>query len=408
MRVLDVVVLVVVALQLLSGLRQGFAVGACSIVGGVLGAVAAVAALPLVLERLPGGTSGQPLTRALVAVLGVVLLAGIGRAVGSSIGHRMRAGRPGVLRTADRLGGGALSAVGTLLVLWAVGVVVAASGLPVLPGAVRESGVLARVDAGVPAGARDWVQRLSRQVDGGSYPALLQPFLTERIPAVAPPDPGVARSGVAGRAANATVKVTGTAPACRTGVEGSGFVVDATHVVTNAHVVAGVDAPTVALEGATGSARGARFRTEVVAFDPELDIAVLALADGARLPVAPLAVSAGDLDTGEPGVVLGYPGNGPLTSSPARVRGTQRIVGTDIRGQGRVVREVYALRSVVRPGNSGGPLVGADGTVAGLVFATSRDDPQTGYALTAEQIAPTVRAGRTRPATSEVDTGDCA
>jgi len=395
MSVLDVVLLVVVALQLLAGLRQGFVVGACSIAGGVLGAVGAVALLPRVLERLPGGASGQPLTR-------------VGRAVGSSIGHRLRAGHPGVLRTADRLGGGALSAVGTLLVLWAVGVVVSASGLPVLPGAVRESAVLARVDDGVPAGARDWVQRLSRQVDGGAYPSLLQPFLTERIPEVAPPDTSVARSGVAARAATATVKVTGVAPACRTGVEGSGFVVDATHVVTNAHVVAGVDAPTVALDGATGSARGVRFRTEVVAFDPALDVAVLALAGGARLPVASLALAPADLDRGDPGVVLGYPGDGPLTASAARVRATQRIVGTDIRGQGRVVREVYTLRAVVRPGNSGGPLVGADGSVAGLVFATSRDDPQTGYALTAGEIAPTVRAGRARDATSAVDTGDCA
>lgn len=408
MSVFDAVLLVVVAVQLVTGLRQGLVVGVCSITGGILGVVLAVAVLPAALTRLPGGASGQPLLRTLVAVIGVVAVAGLGRAVGSALGHRLRARRPGVLRTTDRLGGGALSAVGTLAVLWAVGVVVAASALPVLPGAVRDSALLARVDAGVPTGARDWVQRLSRQVDGGTYPALLQPFLTERIPAVAPPDTGVARSGAAARAATATVKVTGTAPACRTAVEGSGFVVDATHVVTNAHVVAGVDAPTVALEGASGPARNARFATEVVAFDPDLDVAVLALSGGARLPVAPLTVAAADLRTGAPAVVLGYPGDGPLTTSAARVRATQRIVGTDIRGQGRVVREVYTLRTVVRPGNSGGPMVDTAGAVAGLVFAMSRDDPQTGYALTAEQIAPTVRAGRARAATSAVDTGDCA
>ena len=206
----------------------------------------------------------------------------------------------------------------------------------------------------------------------------------------------------------ATVKVTGTAPACGTAVEGSGFVLDATHVVTNAHVVAGVTEPTVALQGASGALRGSRYRTEVVAFDPALDVAVLAVTGGGRLAVAPLQLAAGRLDRGAPAVVLGYPGDGPLTASPARVRGAQTVVGTDIRGRGSVRREVYTLRTVVRPGNSGGPLVTTTGQVGGLVFAMSRDDPDTGYALTAAQIAPTVRAGAARSASSPVSTGACA
>ncbi len=408
MSILDLVVLVVVLLQGLSGLRQGFAVGACSIAGSVLGAVAVVAVLPVVLPHLPGGDADHPLLRSLLGVVGVLAVAGIGRGVGAAVGHRIRVRRPGTLRTVDRVGGAGLSVVGTLLVLWAVGVVVAASALPVVPAAVRGSGVLTRVDGAVPTRARDWVQRLSRQVDGGTYPALLQPFLSERIPAVAAPDGSVARSGVAARAATATVKVTGSAPACGTAVEGSGFVLDATHVVTNAHVVAGVTGPTVSLQGTTGASRGTRYRTEVVAFDPALDVAVLAVVDGGRLAVTPLRLAAGRLDRGAPGVVLGYPGDGPLTASPARVRGSQTVQGTDIRGRGSVRREVYTLRTVVRPGNSGGPLVTASGQVAGLVFAMSRDDPETGYALTAAQIAPTVRAGAARDAGAPVPTGACA
>lgn len=406
MSALDLLVVLVVGVQALAGLRQGFLVGACSIAGTVLGAVAGVAVLPAVLSSLPGNDADHTLLRSAVAVLGVLVVATLGRLVGSALGARLRVKRPGALRTADRLGGGALNLVGSLLVLWAVGIVVAASSVPVLSDAARGSGVLARVDGAVPLGARDWVQRLSRQVDGGTYPALLEPFLSAAIPQVAPPDASVARSGVAVRAAAATVKVTGDAPACGTSVEGSGFVVDATHVVTNAHVVAGVGAPTVQLGGATGAARGDRFATRVVAYDARLDVAVLALVSG-RMGVAPLQLETGELARGASAVVLGYPGNGPLTASPARVRAEQTISGTDITGRGVVRREVYTLRAVVRPGNSGGPLVTAAGRVGGLVFATSREDPDTGYALTAGLIAPTVRAGTARPASASVPSGIC-
>lgn len=411
---LDIVVIVLVLAQAASGLRRGLAVGALSIAGALAGAVAAVAALPGLLARLPGGADGSPLLRAALAVLGVLVGAGVGRAAGAWLGARLRSVGPVGVRTVDRFGGGLLGAAGTLLVVWAIGVVVAASTLPLVPSAVRGSRVLAAVDRVVPVPARDWVQRLSRQVDAGTYPALVAPFLSVPVPTVAPPDPGVARSGVAVRAAAATVKVTGSAPGCGTSLEGSGFVVDATHVVTNAHVVAGVTGPVITVTG--GARGGARYPSRVVLFDPALDVAVLAVAGGRRIGAPALRLAPGPLAPGSSAVALGYPGDGPLRVSPARVRASQLIVGTDIRGAGTVRRRVYALRVVVRPGNSGGPLVAVSagahgapaGSVAGLVFAASRDDPQTGYALTAAQIAPTVAAGQRRSAGSPVSTGACA
>ena len=63
------------------------------------------------------------------------------------------------------------------------------------------------------------------------------------------------------------------------------------------------------------------------------------------------------------------------------------IVGPDIYGTSNVAREVYALRAEVRPGDSGGPLVAPDGTVVGIVFAASLDDPETAYAFTAARGA---------------------
>jgi S1-C subfamily serine protease len=69
------------------------------------------------------------------------------------------------------------------------------------------------------------------------------------------------------------------------------------------------------------------------------------------------------------------------------------------------VREIYALRAKVLPGNSGGPLLAPDGGVYGVIFAAAAEDPDTGYALTAREVASDATAGRT--ATERVSTRGC-
>jgi S1-C subfamily serine protease len=66
---------------------------------------------------------------------------------------------------------------------------------------------------------------------------------------------------------------------------------------------------------------------------------------------------------------------------------------------------VYALFGQVRAGNSGGPLLSTDGSVLGVVFASAIDDPDTGYALTAEQVSTAARTGIASSAAA--DTGAC-
>jgi S1-C subfamily serine protease len=113
-----------------------------------------------------------------------------------------------------------------------------------------------------------------------------------------------------------------------------------------------------------------------------------------------------DTDPGDQGAVLGYPGNGPFAIAPARVRAEQRLQGPDIYGQRQVVRNVLSLYARVRPGNSGGPLVSPEGTVSGVVFAASVDDPRTGYALTVDEVRDVAQGGMT--ASEPVPTGACA
>jgi len=176
-----------------------------------------------------------------------------------------------------------------------------------------------------------------------------------------------------------------------------GFVYARERVMTNAHVVAGVDDPRVGVPGG-----GAPLDAEVVYFDPELDLAVLAVPG---LMAAPLAFDPSLAQTGAAAVVAGYPGGGPLDSSAARVRAVIEARGEDIYGRAGVVREVYAFRGSVVAGNSGGPLLSPKGTVLGVVFASAVGDPTIGYALTAQQVSAAAASGRS--ATSSVDTGSC-
>jgi S1-C subfamily serine protease len=178
---------------------------------------------------------------------------------------------------------------------------------------------------------------------------------------------------------------------------GSGWVLSPGRVVTNAHVVAGADTVRVRVRD-TGRERDAR----VVAFDPRRDVAVL---DVPGLDAGRLTQGA-PLDSGDAAVVAGFPGDDGLWVGAARVRGTLTARGEDIYGRTGVVREIYSLRAQVRRGASGGPVLDQQGRVVGMVFATSLDDPDTGYALTLEELAPVLQRGTT--ATDRVGTGDCA
>ena len=145
--------------------------------------------------------------------------------------------------------------------------------------------------------------------------------------------------------------------------------------MTNAHVVAGVSDPSVEINGDSVAA-------EVVHYDPDLDVAVLAL-DTTGLPTLSFDTAA---EAREGVAILGYPQDGPYDVQVGRIRAEQRLRSPDIYGDGSVIRVVFSLRGLVRPGNSGGPIVSSAGDVVGVVFAASVTDPDTGYALTADQV----------------------
>jgi S1-C subfamily serine protease len=217
-----------------------------------------------------------------------------------------------------------------------------------------------------------------------------------RVRDVPTPDPALLAGAAVGRTRPSVVKITGLAASCARRIEGSGFVYATDRVMTNAHVVAGVSRPQVEVGGEQRDAT-------VVVYDPERDVAVLRVPG---LGLRPLAFADQPVDTDDDAIVLGYPEDGPFFAGAARVRDRMEIRGPDIYDERTVTRQVYSIYADVRSGNSGGPLIAPDGTVLGVIFAAAVDQQQTGFALTAAEVAGAARTGRT--ATAQTDTGDCS
>lgn len=389
----DLVVLIVMAWYAISGYRQGLVVGALSLIGFLGGALVAMFLVPVLTQGLQPG-----LQRSFLVLVAVLLLAWVGQLLGAMTGGKVREQltfRP--VQLVDQLLGAVAGLISVALVLWFVGGALRASPSPSVARAVASSRVLAGVDGIIPDQLTTLANSFRESVAGSSFPRVFAGVGPEQILRVPAPDPGAMSPATLQQSRRSLVKITGEARACGRGQEGSGFVVAPERVATNAHVVAGVRSPSVQVMGV-----GRHYDATVVLFDPRRDIAVLAV-PGLKAPALRLG---GDQENGADAVVAGFPRNGPFSSSPARVRSVIQASGEDIYGRPGVTRQVYSLYAEVEPGNSGGPLLAVDGSVAGIVFAKSLDDPQTGYALTLSESRADLVTGTT--ASAQVGTGGCA
>ncbi|MFE5408033.1 MarP family serine protease [Microbacterium sp. NPDC056569] len=388
MIVVDVIVVLLLIAACVAGVRRGFFAGIGTLAGLAAGAFAAFWLTPLVSAWVPSPVWRGPAV--LLTALGLVF---VGAAVGSAIGSALRSGADRLkLRGVERFLGGIASVVAALLALALVAPAIAGAGIPVISSAVASSAILRGIEAATPDPVAAALAQLRGAVLDDGLPGLgllLGPGTAEPAPPVALDDPELQR------AAASVARVSGNAYACGRGSSGTGFVVAEDRVVTNAHVVAGVDTPIVELPGVP--AREGR----IVYFDPVDDLAVIAVDDlgASALPVSPT------LAAGAAAVVQGFPYGGPFTMVPASVQSVGTANVPDVYDSSWNPREIYSLQAVVRPGNSGGPLLTGDGEVAGVVFARAEDDESVGYAMTMAELTPV--ADRAPSLTSTVSTGSC-
>ena len=390
MDLLDFFILAAVVIVGIGGYRQGLVVDALSLIGLMAGGVVGLLLAPRVARAVTDGDA-----QGLVALGIGLVLAILGQLVGTTIGTSLReriTWRPA--RLVDSVVGSFVAAAGVLLVAWVFALPASRSPYPALTDQVRNSLVMRTMDRTLPPPPPvfdEFIDLFHRH----GFPEVFSDLGPTRAVNVPPPDPRVANSPAVVSARSRVLKVTGVARKCSRRLEGTAFVYAPERLMTNAHVVAGVQNPDVEV------ARGDVRRATVVVYDPGRDIAVLHV-PGLRLQ--PLRF-AGEAKSGGDAIVVGYPEDGPFTAVSARIRERITAVGRDIYDRRDVRRDVYSLRTRVRPGNSGGPLLAPDGRVYGVIFAAAADDPSTGYALTAKEVAGDAEAGRT--AIAPVSTQSC-
>lgn len=389
---LDLVLLLAAAAFAISGYRRGFVVGVLSLVGFLGGAAVGAHFAPELAARYLSRL--DPAVAGLIVVLGAATLGQLlAAAVGAAVRRRLISAP---VRFFDSAAGAVISVTALVVVAWLLGTAVANSSMTGLARQVQRSRVLTTADSLMPDAARTWFSSFRRLIDSDGLPQVFGRLGGERVVRVPPPDPKVAASAAVRVARTQVVKVVGVAAGCSRQLEGSGFGYAPQRVMTNAHVLAGVRRPRVQVGGV-----GPWLSATVVLYDSDRDVAVLAVPG---LRGAPLRF-AGPAPAGGSAVVAGYPQNGPFRAEAARIRDTQTARGPDIYHRTTVTRSIYSVRALVRPGNSGGPLLAPDGRVYGVVFAAGVADPTTGYALTAAEVGDDARAGAT--ATATVGTGGC-
>ena len=386
--VVDVVLLVLAVLAIAAGWSNGAIRAAGSLVGLGLGIALGLMLAPVVVDWMAGSGLTGVTQRSIVAAIVILVCAGVVYAVAAALASLLgKVLRHGPIRWLDSLVGAVLGLVTWAVVVWLVAGFAMATSLATVVQAANSSRVVATLNGIAPMPSSTVLGAVDDALASAGLPKVFAGG--EPISPIDAPDSAV--PAAVARAQDSVVTVLAAKPACGVDSEGSGWVVQRGRVVTNAHVVAGASSIVVR----SGDGAGVD-RATLVAFDPERDLAVLDVTD---LSAQPLQIGE-DLAAGDQAYAAGYPGDGPFTISPQRVRGQLTARGTDIYQSGIVERQIYSLRGSIRPGNSGGPLLDTAGDVAGVVFARSTSDADTGYALTLDELRPVLSSVGSAPISS--------
>jgi len=374
---LDLALLGVALLVAVGGLRTGLLARAAGWAGFVSGLLLAGRTVPYVLGLAEG--SGLP-ARTFTAVFTLMATVAITTVAVQLLSAPLRRLLTlGPLSLIDRALGAIASVVILTTMLWLI--IPTAAAIPGrVSSEVRSSVLLAAIDRAAPD--QPDVARMLRNLFGGErFPEVFASLAPTPEPSDPPEIIGLDAIELQRIIAATTgIRVVG----CGRTYTGSGFAVDADHIITNAHVVAGGRE----IHLSTHDAR--RVEADVVVFDEGRDLALL------RAPSHGLVV----LELGQAGVgdivtVIGYPGGqAEPRAAAARIDRWVTGVGRDIYGFEATERSLFFLAASLRSGDSGAAVVGEDGRVVGVVFAISPDVDSVAYALSVDELATVLSSSR--------------
>jgi S1-C subfamily serine protease len=357
------------------GFVRGVTPGTVALLGFGVGALLGSRLAPLVLEEGVHSAFAPA-----VALPGALLLGGL---FGAGIEHvAFRRGRWHRLGRLDPLCGAILGACLAVIAVWLLASI--AAQVHSLRSSVQRSAILEPLNAALPPPGPVLVAPAARL---GSFPTFKGP-----APPIPPPDPTVVRHPSIEVAARSVVKVE--VEGCGAEGSGSGWFAARRLVVTNAHVVAGVDSIAVQVHGQ----RSAHPATAVW-YDAKHDVALLRVSGTGRvapLPIAPMPTF------GTSGAMLGFPA-GYWDARAARVGETGPLGNLERvdRPRDPIVsrRSVTAFAGKGQPGYSGGPIVNTSGQVLTTIFGGFQVE-QAGFGVPNEfvrtaltHVGPPVRHG---------------
>lgn len=195
-----------------------------------------------------------------------------------------------------------------------------------------------------------------------------------------------------GDVTDSVVRIVGTA--CLKPILATGFVVAGGTVVTVAHAIAGVDDDLRVVD-----VSGADHAVEVVAFDDQLDIAVLSVDGFSGTPIRSASTQPGNS-----GVITAMNSDSGIDFIDYEVLRIVNARSGDIYDAGLVERAAIDVRTSAARGTSGAPLLDDAGDYIGMVFAISRDRDDGAYAIAASEIVDLLAA---MPSGALVDMGQC-
>ena len=375
---------------LANGYRRGFWLSTSQYIGLLAGVLLGAAVAKSLLDSIGINSPGA---RSLGAVLVLIIGGSLGSSLGYAAGEPIRRNilRTGIHSSTDSAGGAALSTIAVLAMVWFLGLSFSRFPNQQVAQVIQRSAILHVLDSLAPRPPA-FLARVEGILSGVSFPSVfagLDPNLPSALPIPKSVDTVEVR-----HAASLVVKVASLG--CGGLVTGSGYPIGGGYVVTNAHVVSGTSSHRLI------TPTGSEINASVVFFDPERDVALLYASNyTAGLGLA-------GASRGTEAAVIGYPGGGPESVTPAIVDGVIEAQGYDIYSSNRVTRQIFVIQGTVRPGNSGGPLIDLKGHVLGIVFATSASDPNQAYALTDDEIASDLQEGQRQTAAIDTTQYACA